>query len=269
MKLVLKKRLDVILTERKLVESRTKAQWLIKNGFVYVNGDCIIKPSKRINNNTKVLLTQEFPYVGRGGIKLEAAIEEFSINVNEKTCLDLGASIGGFTDCLLQKGAKKVYAVDSAKNMLHPSLVCKKSKVIILDETDARKRFKLDELMDIIVIDITFASLKELIPNSKLYLKNDGDIIVLVKPLFEKKIEKGEKLKIIKDKEDLKIILRNLINWALLNEIYPINIIKSPILGKGGSIEFFIHFKLNKKDIIEKLADNFPLLINSLFQDNQ
>ena len=265
----MKERLDIILAKRGLVESRTKAQWLIKNGFVLINEESINKPSKKVNENEKILIKQKFPYVGRGGIKLAAAIEEFSIDVREKTCLDLGASVGGFTDCLLQKGAKKVYAVDSAKELLHPSLVCKKNRVTLLEETDARKRFKLEELVDIIVIDITFASLKEILPNSRYYLKNNGDIIVLVKPLFEKEFEKKDKFKIIKSEEDLKKILVSLVNWALSNNIYPLNIMKSPLLGKGGSIEFLIHFRLNNNHLTVNFAEEIQLMINSLFQDNQ
>ena len=169
----------------------------------------------------------------------------------------------------MQKGAKKVYAIDSAKGLLHPSLVCKKSRVTLLEETDARKRFKLDELVDIIVIDITFASLKEILPNSRYYLKNNGDIIVLVKPLFEKEFEKKDKFKIIKSEEDLKKILVSLVNWALSNNIYPLNIMKSPLLGKGGSIEFLIHFRLNNNHLTVNFAEEIQLMINSLFQDNQ
>ena len=264
----MKERLDIILVKRGLVESRTKAQWLIKKGFVFVEKERITKVSKRVDSSEEIFLKQKFPYVGRGGIKLAAAIEKFSISVDEKTCLDLGASIGGFTDCLLRKGAKKVYAVDSAKDLLHSSLICKKDRVILLEETDARKRFKLDELVDIIVIDITFASLKEILPNSRYYLKDNGDIIVLVKPLFETEFEKKEKFNIIKNEKDLKKILVNLVNWALMNNIYPINIIKSPLLGKGGSIEFFIHFKLNNKYLPEN-SKIIQLKINSLFRDNQ
>jgi 23S rRNA (cytidine1920-2'-O)/16S rRNA (cytidine1409-2'-O)-methyltransferase len=264
-----KERLDILLAKKGLVESRTKAQWLIKNGFVIVNEEPINKPSKRVNINEKILIKQKFPYVGRGGIKLAAAIEEFSIDPSEKVCLDLGASIGGFTDCLLQKGAKRVYAVDSAKDLLHPSLVCKKERVVLLEETDARKRFKLDELIDILVIDITFASLKEILPNSRYYLKDNGDIIVLVKPLFEREFKKKEIFKIIKNEKDLKKILVNLVKFALVNDIYPLNIMKSPLLGKGGSIEFFIHFKLNSKLLTEDSSKIMQLKINSLFRDNQ
>ena len=264
----MKERLDILIVERRLVESRTKAQWLIKNGFVLVNGVPLTKPGKKVDNNEEVILKQSFPYVGRGGLKLEAALDKFSIDVEQKTCLDLGASIGGFTDCFLQRGAKKVYAVDTAKDLLHPSLICKKNRVIQLEKTDARNLIKLGETVDIIAIDITFASLKEILPYSKHYLKEEGDIIVLVKPLFENKSQKKDKFRIITNESELKKILKNLNNWALANEIFPINMIRSPILGKGGSIEFLIHFKINKDNLTEKLEKEITFMINSLFQGN-
>lgn len=259
----MKERLDILLVERRLVESRTKAQWLIKNGLVLVNGAPLTKPGKKLDNTEEIILKQKFPYVGRGGLKLEAALDKFSINVKQKTCLDLGASIGGFTDCFLQRGAKKVYAVDTAKALLHPSLICKKNQVIKLEETDARSLIELGETVDVIAIDITFASLKEILPNSKHYLKDEGDIVVLVKPLFENNSEKNEKFGIITSEIELKGILINLTDWALANEIYPINIIKSPLLGKGGSIEFLIHFKFIKNSV--NLERSIQLMIDSLF----
>ncbi|MFW9822937.1 MAG: SAM-dependent methyltransferase, partial [Candidatus Thorarchaeota archaeon] len=120
----MKERIDILLVERRLVESRTKAQWLIRNGYVIVNGMEITKPGKKVDNSYEIQLTRKFPYVGRGGLKLEAALNKFSINVEDKICADIGASIGGFTDCLLQHGAKKVYAIDIATDRLHPSLIC-------------------------------------------------------------------------------------------------------------------------------------------------
>ena len=265
----MKERLDILLVERRLVESRTKAQWLIRNGSVLVNGTPLTKPGKKVDNREEIILIQKFPYVGRGGLKLEAALDKFSIDVEYKTCLDLGASIGGFTDCFLQRGAKKVYAVDTAKDLLHPSLLCKKNQVIKLEETDARKLIKLSETVDIIAIDITFASLKEVLPHSKQYLKDEGDIIVLVKPLFENNSDKKDKFRIITNESELKEVLKNLTSWALENEIIPINMMKSPILGKGGSIEFLIHFKINNNNFTEKLKSKIPFMINSLFQGNQ
>jgi len=264
----MKERLDILLVERRLVESRVKAQWLIKKGYVIVNERSIIKPGKRIENNSSIRLTRKFPYVGRGGLKLEAALNKFSIVVRGKICADIGASVGGFTDCLLQNGAAKVYAVDTAIDLLHPSLKCKTDKVKILAGIDARTFKNLGESVDIVVIDITFASLKEVLPNIKYYLKEDGNVIVLVKPLFEKSFKKAEKLQIITEKHELIKILNGLSNWALTNGFVPKNVVRSPLLGKGGSIEFFFHLVINNNDVIQETKRNIEKTIISLFQDN-
>lgn len=242
----MKERLDLLLVERRLVESRTKAQWLIKNGFVLVNNEEILKPGKKIDNTSDIQLKAEFPYVGRGGLKLEAALKDFNIDVKDKVCADLGASIGGFTDCLIKHGAKKVYAIDIAEDLLHPSLRCEKmeSRVIPLLGFDVRELKSLDERVDIATMDITFASLRLILPNIKNFLKDNGDIITLVKPLFETDFYEETKFKVIKEKEKLKNILSDLINWSKKIELYAHGIIKSPILGKGGAIEFFINFKI-------------------------
>jgi len=240
----MKERLDIILVGRRLVESRTKAQWLIKNGFVIVDGKEVKKPGKLVNNSLKITLIKEYPYVGKGGLKLEAAIKEFSILVDGKVCADIGASVGGFTDCLLKHGAVKVYAIDTATDLLHPSLLCK-DFVIKLLGVDARTLESLDEKVDLLTIDITFASLRAILPKSQELVKNDGDIIALVKPLFETEFYEESKFNIIQDPKELREILVNLLNWSINNKIYPIGLIKSPLLGKGGSIEFFVHFKIN------------------------
>jgi 23S rRNA (cytidine1920-2'-O)/16S rRNA (cytidine1409-2'-O)-methyltransferase len=256
----MKERLDVLLVERRLVESRGKAQWLIKNGYVIVDERSIIKPGKRIENNSAIRLTKKFPYVGRGGLKLEAALKSFSIGVREKICADIGASVGGFTDCLLQNGAAKVYAIDTAKELLHPSLKCKNDKVIELVGVDARQLSSLPTRVDVVTIDITFSSLKSVLPNVKNYLKQDGDIIVLVKPLFETNFYKEANFKIINDSEFLKRILWDLIRWNINNSFFPIGLIVSPLLGKGGSIEFLIHIRIDKE------ADtNFEEMIKKAF----
>ncbi len=242
----MKERIDILLVERRLVESRTKAQWLIRNGYVIVNGVIINKPSKRIDNLLTIELKHEYPYVGRGGLKLAAAINEFEINVTDKICADIGASIGGFTDCLLKHGASKVYAIDTAIDLLHPSLQCKDHVIQLLGQ-DARELNSLEEKVDIVTIDITFATLKEILPRTKNFLKIEGDIIALVKPLFETEFYGEKKFNIIKEYRKLYEILSDLINWSKLNKIFPINIIRSPLLGKGGSIEFFLHYKLENK----------------------
>jgi 23S rRNA (cytidine1920-2'-O)/16S rRNA (cytidine1409-2'-O)-methyltransferase len=243
----MKERLDILLVERRLVESRMKAKWLIKNGYVLVDKRIIRKPSKKVENSRTISLKAPFPYVGRGGLKLEAALNEFSIIVRDKICTDVGASIGGFTDCLLKHGAAKVYAIDTAKDILHPSLICNKKQVVPLLGVDARKLDSLGELVDIITIDVTFSSLKDLLPNLFRFVKITGDILVLVKPIFETNFHEKKKLKSIKDTKILYDILKDFLSWSAENKFIPIAIIKSPVLGKGGSIEFFIHLKVGKE----------------------
>jgi 23S rRNA (cytidine1920-2'-O)/16S rRNA (cytidine1409-2'-O)-methyltransferase len=242
----MKERLDLLLVERRLVESRTKAQWLIKEGLVTVNGKIINKPGKLIQNYYKIELIKEFPYVGRGGLKLEAALRNFSILAKDKICVDIGASVGGFTDCLLKHGASKIYAIDTATDLLHPSLQCKPEMIVKLLGVDARNINTLPELIDLVTIDITFASLKSILPNVLNYLKKDGDIIVLIKPVFETNFYNLNKFDIILDPKLLIRILDDLLKWCFNNKIYLKNIMKSPFPGKGGSVEFLAHFKLGE-----------------------
>ena len=252
---MIKERLDLLVVERRLVESRTKAQWLIKNGFVYVNGIEIRKPGKKIDNSLKIELIKEFPYVGRGGLKLEAALKEFSLNIKGKVCADIGASVGGFTDCLLKHNASKVYAIDTAQDLLHPSLRCDKMKnrVIPLLGVDARELEILKEKVDICTIDVTFTSLKAILPNVRKLLKNDGGIIALIKPLFE--TEYIQRLTIVKynkiqkrnyfhstEKVDILKIINNLLEWCLNQKFFPYGIMKSPF-----TLEFFAYLKLDKE----------------------
>jgi len=258
----MKERLDIVLVERRLVESRTKAQWLIKSGFVLVDDMKILKSSKRVDINSKIKLTKKYPYVGRGGLKLEAALKNFSVDVKGKICVDIGASVGGFTDCLLQHGALKVYTVDTATNLLHSSLTCKDDKIIELYSVDARELTSLPEKVDIATVDVTFSSLRSVLPNIKNYLAQDGDIIVLVKPIFETNFHQEKKFKIINDLTMLKRILSEFIGWSKLNSLYPKGLITSPLLGKGGSIEFLVHIQIDK-DFVFK-TDN---IINEVLKD--
>ncbi|MFX1418499.1 MAG: TlyA family RNA methyltransferase [Promethearchaeota archaeon] len=245
----MKERIDILLVEKRLVESRSKAQWLIKKGYVFANKKQIIKPSKRIDKTFEIILLEEFPYVSRGGLKLEAALKEFIISVKDKICADIGVSVGGFTDCLLKYGASKVYAVDTATEILHPSLRCKKmkNKVIPILGVDARNLIPIKEELDICTIDVTFASLKSILPNVKEILKKNGEILALVKPIFELEFRDNKKFNIIQDPEQLFQILNELIHWTIKNQFFPYNIIKSPSFGKEGPFEFFIHLGLEKK----------------------
>lgn len=249
----MKERLDIILVERRLVESRTKAQWLINNGFVKVGGKKILKPGKKVENSLKIELEKKFPYVGRGGLKLEAALKEFSILVDGKVCMDVGASIGGFTDCLLKHGAKKVYAIDKKPDLLHPSLTCEKNqgRVIQMLGVDARNLISIQEKVDISTIDITFISLKTILPLVKRVIEENGDIIALIKPFFELDDETNVKVKLnrAQDPQELYHILTGLLKWCVNNRFFPMNLIKSPILGKEGAIEFLVHLKVRALDL--------------------
>ncbi|MFX0019805.1 MAG: TlyA family RNA methyltransferase [Promethearchaeota archaeon] len=260
----MKERIDFILVERELVESRVKAQWLIKSGFVFVDGVVLKKPGKKVDSKAIIVLKKEFPYVGRGGLKLEAALKKFAIIVKNKVCADIGASIGGFTDCLIKNKALKVYAIDTAKNILHPSLKSKSSIIIKLLGVDARSLIELDEKIDIVTIDITFASLKTILPNVKYYLKSTGDIIVLVKPLFETNFYEKKFFKIITNIQRLKEILHDFLYWSSENGFFPYGITKSPILGKGGSIEFLVHFRIDKESKQFKIFKEIEDVIDSV-----
>ncbi|MFX1329466.1 MAG: TlyA family RNA methyltransferase [Promethearchaeota archaeon] len=247
----MKVRIDVLLVERGLAESRTKAQWLIRNGYVSANNKKVWKPSKKVENFIEIHLLKEFPYVGRGGIKLEKALEDFLIDVNKKVCVDIGASVGGFTDCLIKKGALKVYSVDTATNLLHPSLMNEtfQDKIIAIFGVDARNLIPIDELVDICTIDVTFASLREILPNIKNILRKKGDIIALVKPIFEIDFYNKKKFKNINNAKQLFKILNELVQWLINNDFFLHGIIKSPQLEKEGSKEFFLHLKLKKSSL--------------------
>ncbi|MFW9969854.1 MAG: TlyA family RNA methyltransferase [Candidatus Odinarchaeota archaeon] len=262
----MKERIDHILVEKRLVESRTKAQWLIKNGYVLVENKIILKPSKRIERSLTVRLVKDFPYVSRGGLKLESALKEFSISVKGKICVDIGASVGGFTDCLIKHGALKVYSIDTATDLLHSSLKTEemKKKILPILGLDARNLISVKEECDICTIDVTFASLREIIPNVKRILKKNGDIIALVKPIFETDFQFNKKFMIVKDPNHLFQILRDLIQWNIKNQIYPYKIIKSPILGKEGSLEFFIHLRFEE---LKKNLD-YNKLIREILENN-
>ena len=259
----MKESLDLILVDRRLVESRNKAQWLIRNGFVLVEGKKVKEPGTRIDNRDQIELLKEYPYVGRGGLKLKEALKAFGIQVQDKICADIGASVGGFTDCLLQNGAKRVYAIDTAISLLHPSLKCDKSadKVIPLLGIDARELNALEEDVDLCTIDITFASLKSVLRNVTAFLKNDGDIITLVKPLFESENNHVNETRIIIDREELKLILREFVKWSLSKDFYPHGLIQSPMKGRGGSIEFFFHLRIDERSETFDIQDE----LNELF----
>ena len=247
----LKLRLDEYLVINKYVDSRVLAQKLILNSKVFVNNIVINKPSYKVKENdiVNVELTNE-KYVSRGGYKLESAIKEFNIDVKDKVCLDIGASTGGFTDCLLYHNAKLVIALDNGYNQLHPKLK-NNSKVINIEKFNAKEIHTIyDKLLsygkiDIITIDVSFISVLKIFESLNRCNLDNVKIISLIKPNFElnkderKYIKKG----ILKDKKIIfKVVLRVLKNIRKMGFVFK-GIIKSPILGTKGNQEFLALFE--------------------------
>ena len=237
-----KKRLDQILFNRKLAESKSKAQAMIMAGQVFVEGKQINKSGFNIQPNSLIEIKDLGPqWVSRGAFKLIKAIDQNRINLFNKVCLDLGASTGGFTDVLIQRGAEKVYAVDVGTNQLHEKLKNNK-KVINIEKTNARYLTKeiISECIDILVCDVSFISLKKVIEPNLNFLKKNSIIIVLIKPQFESKkneIKKG----VVKDNQTHERICNDIKEWFEYDcNCKVINVVESPLKGPKGNIEFLL-----------------------------
>ena len=243
-----KQRLDQILFNRSLAESKTKAQAMIMAGQVCVEGKIINKSGFNININAAIEINTLGPkWVSRGAIKLLTALEKNQIIVKNKICIDLGSSTGGFTDVLIQSGAEKVYAVDVGTNQLHEKLK-KNDKVISLEKTNARylKKEQIEELIDIMVCDVSFISLKKVIEPNLYLLKHGSTIVALIKPQFES--NKNETKKgVIKDFLIHQRICNEISEWfENINSSKVLSIIESPIKGPKGNVEFLITVKFQK-----------------------
>ena len=238
-----KERIDILLHERGFVESRSAARPLLMSGSVYVDGQKVDKAGKLINPDSEIVVKDRLPkYVSRGGLKLEKALSEFQIDVKDKICLDVGSSTGGFTDCLLQHGAKNVHAIDVGYGQLDWKLR-NDPRVILKERLNARylKKEDIGEDVDIVTIDVSFISIKKVINSALQNLKNSGVLIGLIKPQFE--VGKGEVGKggIVRDPQKHKAVITDVEQF--LNELglQEIRTIESPILGAEGNKEFLFN----------------------------
>lgn len=237
-----RQRIDKLLVDLGLADSRTKAQALVMAGVVLVNEQKISKPSQEFLPSENIRLkgkSLETKYVGRGGLKLEKALEEFQIEPKNYVCLDIGASTGGFTDCLLQNGANKVVTVDVGTNQLVWKLR-NDERIEVRENTNARylKPEDFNKKFDLIVMDVSFISVTKIFPALKNLLAENGKMIVLIKPQFE--VGKGEVGKggIVKETEKHERVVAEVIESARLNGLENLGIIDSPILGADGNKEF-------------------------------
>lgn len=234
-----KVRLDSVLVERGLAESRSLAQRLIMAGEVRVDGQVALKPGRLVGSQARVELTAGPRFVSRGGDKLEAALTTFGLRVQDSVCADVGASTGGFTDCLLQHGAGRVYAVDVGRGILHWRLR-QDARVVVLESTNARYLEAVAEPVDWVTVDVSFISLKVILPVVVRWLKPDGAILALIKPQFEAGRESVGKGGVVRDPEVHRRVLGEVIASLGPIGLEPRGLIRSPLLGPKGNVEFLL-----------------------------
>ena len=243
----IKKRLDVLLTERSLAESRAKAQAIIMAGLVYVQGQKADKPGISYEENVEIEVRGEVcPYVSRGGLKLEKALRDFRVDPTGFVCSDSGASTGGFTDCLLQQGAKKVFAIDVGYGQLDWK-IRSDPRVVVMERTNIRyvTPEQLGEPLDLSVVDVSFISLKIVLPAIQALLKPGiGQVLCLIKPQFEAGRDQVGKKGVIRDPQIHKQVLDDFVELADTLGFTILGLTFSPVKGPEGNIEFLGHLTL-------------------------
>jgi len=272
-----KTRLDLLLVERGLAESRAKAQAMIMAGQVRVNDQVTLKPATGVQPNAVLTVDSGPHFVSRGGEKLDAALEAFGIDVTGLVCADVGASTGGFTDCMLQRGADRVYAIDVGKGILHWKLR-NHPKVVVMEQTNARYVESLPEPVDFVTIDASFISLKVLLPVVKKWILPSppplhpsgergaecgvrGDLVALIKPQFEagrKDVSRGDG--VIRKPEIHSQVLLDVLTFAQSEGFGIKGLVRSPIQGPKGNIEFLAWLEMAGEPVeIEALVEQVIL----------
>lgn len=237
-----KKRIDSLLVERGLAESRTKAQALVMAGEVLVNGKAAVKAGTLVAEEAVIEVAEPPPFVGRGGLKLDYALEQFRIDVSSLVVADIGASTGGFTDCLLKRGADRVYAVDVGYGQLDYRLR-QDSRVVVMERVNARYPVEIPEKVDMATIDVSFISVEKIIPSVAENLKEDGSFLVLIKPQFEAKRQEVGRGGVIRRPEVHARVLGRFIAWTVKHGFRLKGLVASPISGSSGNREFFVWFR--------------------------
>lgn len=241
-----KKRLDVLLTEQGYADTRSKAQAIIMSGLVYVDGQKADKPGISYDETVSIEVRGAVcPYVSRGGLKLEKALRDFGVKPEGYVCSDSGASTGGFTDCLLQQGAKKVFAIDVGYGQLDWK-IRSDPRVVVMERTNIRyvTAEQLGEPLDLSVIDVSFISLKIVLPAIKALLKPTGQVLCLIKPQFEAGKEKVGKKGVVRDPQTHQEVLEQFISLAHELGFRILGLTFSPVKGPEGNIEFLGHLTL-------------------------
>ena len=246
----MKERLDVLLVKRNLVASREKAKTTIMTGNVFVNGQREDKAGSTFAEDAAIEIRgQVMPYVSRGGFKLEKAMTEFGLALENKVCTDVGSSTGGFTDCMLQNGACRVYAIDVGRGQLDWKLR-QDERVICMEKTNIRyvTPEDLPEAIDFSSIDVSFISLTKVLVPIRNYLKPDGEIVALIKPQFEAGREKVGKKGVVREANTHYDVVQKIIDFAMSVGFDIVDLTFSPIKGPEGNIEYLIYLKKSQED---------------------
>lgn len=250
-----KERLDILLVEKGIVESREKAKTNIMAGRIFVDGQRVDKAGEKVKVTSEIVFKgANIPYVSRGGLKLEKAIKTFNITLESKICMDIGASTGGFTDCMLQNGVSKVFAVDVGYGQFAWKLRTNE-KVVCMERTNIRyvKPEDIGEALDFASIDVSFISLKKIMPACINLLKDKGEVVALIKPQFEAGREKVGKKGVVRDIEVHKEVVFGIVDYLIKEKINILGVSYSPIKGPEGNIEYLIYFT---KDILRESSFN-------------
>lgn len=247
----MKERLDILLVKKGLADSREKAKAIIMSGIVYVDGIKEDKAGTSFDEKLEIEIRgTTLKYVSRGGLKLEKALEEFLLDLKNKTCMDVGSSTGGFTDCMLQNGAKKVYAIDVGHGQLDWKLR-NDSRVVCMEKTNIRYVSKehIKEDIDFSSIDVSFISLSKVLPAVYELLSTKGEVVALIKPQFEAGREKVGKKGVVRDKKVHIEVIEAVFKYAKDNKFKILNLSYSPVKGPEGNIEYLYHLSKDEKAI--------------------
>jgi 23S rRNA (cytidine1920-2'-O)/16S rRNA (cytidine1409-2'-O)-methyltransferase len=244
-----KERLDILLVEKGICESREKAKTNIMAGLIFVDGQRIDKAGEKVKVDSEIIFKGEkLKYVSRGGLKLEKAMNTFGIDLTNKVCMDIGASTGGFTDCMLQNNASKVFAVDVGYGQFAWKLRTDE-RVVCMEKTNIRYVTPEDikVALDFASIDVSFISLRTIMPAVKALLGEKGEVVALIKPQFEAGRDKVGKKGVVRDKEVHLEVINTIINFLMENELNVLGLSYSPIKGPEGNREYLVYFTKDKE----------------------
>lgn len=265
----MKKRLDVILAERGLAESREKAKAIIMSGNVYVKGQREDKPGSSFDEEESDIVIRENPlkYVSRGGLKLEKAMEEFPIDLSGCICMDIGSSTGGFTDCMLQNGAAKVYSIDVGHGQLAWKLRCDE-RVVCMEKTNFRyvTADDIPDPIDFASADVSFISLDKILPAAYPLLSDNATMVCLIKPQFEAGREQVGKKGVVRDSSVHEEVIRKITHVAKENGFEAAGLTYSPVKGPEGNIEYLIYLIKDGDLSSDKVSDQIKITVDTAFE---